>query len=99
MFNVLVVCQFLELPLVDDLPKVGLINEFKSPPIMIVQSDKLDQKNVWKGPQYWGPYLFTTVKLLLLIVMLITYRPLGTVPVVLWISGIFLCIKLKIGPF
>ena len=64
-FNISVECQFLELAVVEDLSKLGLITVLKSPPIMTVESDKLDSesKNVWKkaGSSVLGPYILAIV--------------------------------------
>lgn len=83
----------------DDLSKVGLITVLKSPPIMIVEFEKLDSesKNVWEKAEssVLGPYMFAMVKFLLLMVaLMITYHPSGSVTVALWINGIVLFIKI-----
>lgn len=97
--SVSVECQVLGLLMELDLSRMGFITVLKSPPIIIFECEMLfsEEKKVWKkvGSSVFGPYTFAIVMLLPLIVMLMmTYLPSGSVMVALWINGILLFIKI-----
>lgn len=93
--HVLLECQVLGLLVVLDLSRMGFITVLKSSPIIIVECEMLFSEEKKVGLSVFGPYTFAIGMLLpLIVVLMMTYLPSGSVIVALWINGILFILKL-----